>query len=68
MRPAGIMIQRLIQNWGYNVARRPNYGFVKREKEMKRQQKKAEKLEKKRAAKDEAQPETQQETVEDSTE
>jgi hypothetical protein len=35
------------------VARRPNYNFVKREKELKRQQKKAEKLEKKRAAKDE---------------
>jgi hypothetical protein len=36
------------------VARRPNYGFVKREKELKKQQKQAEKLEKKRQAKEDA--------------
>lgn len=41
------------------MAKRPNYGFVKREKELKRQQKKAEKLEKKRIAKEEAQPAAQ---------
>jgi hypothetical protein len=41
------------------VARRPNYNFVKREKELKRQQKKAEKLEKKRATKDEPQQDGQ---------
>jgi hypothetical protein len=38
------------------MARRPNYNFVKREKELKKQQKKAEKMEKKRAAKEEAAP------------
>lgn len=43
------------------MARRPNYGFVKREKELKRQQKKAEKLERKRAAKEEAKEPDQQE-------
>ena len=36
------------------MAKRQNYGFVKREKELKKQQKKAEKLEKKQAAKEEA--------------
>ncbi|MGH7446369.1 MAG: hypothetical protein ACRELT_02340 [Longimicrobiales bacterium] len=43
------------------MARRPNYGFVKREKELKKQQKKAEKLEKKRAAKGEGEPDAQAE-------
>ncbi|MBR9990558.1 MAG: hypothetical protein KFH98_12430 [Gemmatimonadetes bacterium] len=42
------------------MARRPNYGFVKREKELKKQQKKAEKLEKKRAAKDSTDPDIEQ--------
>ncbi|MEX1181841.1 MAG: hypothetical protein WEF86_01300 [Gemmatimonadota bacterium] len=41
------------------MAKRPNYGFVKREKELKKQQKKADKLEKKRASKDEVQPEAE---------
>jgi hypothetical protein len=52
---------------GYRVARRPNYNFVKREKELKRQQKKAEKLEKKRAAKEDAQPDGGQEQELDDT-
>lgn len=43
------------------MAKRPNYGFVKREKELKRQQKKAEKLERKRAAKESTVEPAQQE-------
>jgi ABC-type multidrug transport system ATPase subunit len=51
---------------GHRVAKRPNYNFAKREKELKKQQKKAEKLEKKRAAKAEAQ-EAAEPDVEDTT-
>lgn len=36
------------------MARRPNYGFMKQQKELKRQQKKAEKAEQKRLKKDAA--------------
>jgi hypothetical protein len=38
------------------VAKRPNYGFVKREKELKKQQKKAEKLARKQASKEDTPP------------
>lgn len=41
------------------VAKRPNYGFQKRQKELKRQQRKEEKAEKKRLAKDAAADEGQ---------
>ena len=40
------------------MAKRPNYGFQKRQKEIKRQRKKAEKAEKKRLKKEAAEEET----------
>jgi hypothetical protein len=54
---------------GHCMAKRPNYGFVKREKELKKQQKKAEKLEKKRAAKESTdQPDVQEDEESDEDE
>ena len=44
------------------MARRPNYGFVKREKELKKQQKKAEKLARRQAARESPEGAEQQET------
>lgn len=46
-----------------SMARRGNYGFVKRQKEVKRQQKKEEKAEKKRLKKESGDGEGQEETV-----
>jgi hypothetical protein len=46
------------------VARRTNYGFVKRQKELKRQQKKEEKAEKKRIKKERTGGDDQGEVVE----
>jgi hypothetical protein len=48
-----------------NVARRPNYGFVKREKELKRQKKKAEKAELKRLKKNAANDDPIRESTDD---
>jgi hypothetical protein len=48
-----------------NVARRPNYGFVKREKEIKRQKKKAEKAELKRLKKVAANGDPMRESTDD---
>jgi hypothetical protein len=47
------------------VARRPNYGFVKREKEIKRQKKRAEKAELKRLKKNAANDDPIRESTDD---
>lgn len=47
------------------MAKRANYGFVKRQKELKRQQKSEEKAEKKRLRKESADGDNQPEVVEE---
>lgn len=50
------------------MARRPNYGGEKRQKEIQRQKKREEKAEKKRLRKEEGSVGEQDDTIEDTTE